>query len=119
MGRFELLFFLAILASYMGIGCTDKYVLCLELRFLLDTDLSLSAFSILISPSYVIKFNISFTPLRRSICTDQGTQSLTNPPTSRRQVTQLPKLFIAKLTLQSSQTQRQRHGQAIIVRGED
>ena len=47
----------------------------------------------------------------------QGTHSLTNPVTSRRHVIQLPKLFIARLTRQSSQTQRHRHGHVIIDLG--
>jgi hypothetical protein len=46
-----------------------------------------------------------------------GTHNLTNPPTSWRQVTQLPKLFIARLTLHSSHTQRHRQGHVMIERG--
>src|SRR2546429_9054062 len=39
-----------------------------------------------------------------------------NPSTSLRQQTHLSKLFIARLTLQSSQRLRQRHGQTITLR---
>lgn len=46
-----------------------------------------------------------------------GTHKRMNPPTSWRQVTQLPKLFMAKLTRQSSHMQRQRQGQVMIDRG--
>lgn len=47
----------------------------------------------------------------------QGTHSRIKPPTSCRQVTQLPKLFIARLTRHSSQMHRQRQGQVIMERG--
>jgi hypothetical protein len=65
----------------------------------------------------------SFSRMREIPCTtqspfpvSQGTYNLTNPPTCRRHVTQFPKLFMANCTRQSSQTQRQRQGHAMMVR---
>lgn len=72
-------------------------------------------------------------PLSPTLCTDSfspssaipankrnhnyGTKSLENPTTSWRQQTHVPKLFIARLTLHSSQRLRQRHGHASTVLG--
>ncbi len=48
-----------------------------------------------------------------------GTKSLENPITSRLQQTHVPKLFIAKLTLHSSHSDKHRQGQTSTERGED
>lgn len=50
---------------------------------------------------------------------NHGTNSLENPTTFCRQHTQAAKLFIARLTRQSSHNDKQRHGQAMIVLGAD